>query len=136
MNLNSHDIENNMLLQHSKKSSWIYQKNFSKHVSVWCQRKHLHSTVSWRLKLHSWSTLKANVLFFLNISVRKDVVKFYLMGVGGLGGGWIISLRWLVLWASYNVLCFFILILIFVNATIFPHFDTSIYSTKTLKFSR
>ena len=37
-------------------------------------------------ELHSWSTLKANVFIFLYISVRKffskDVVRFYLMGMG------------------------------------------------------
>ena len=75
MNLNSLDIENNMLLLHSQKPSWIYQKFSSKHISVWCQKKHLHPTVSWRPKLHSWSNLKANVRLF----VRKDVVRFYQM---------------------------------------------------------
>ena len=39
MNLNSLDIENNMLLQHSQKLFWIYEKFSSKHVSVWCQKK-------------------------------------------------------------------------------------------------
>ena len=39
-------------------------------------------------------------------------------------------------WASQNVLQFFILIEIFVDSTIFQHFDASIYSIKTMKFSR
>ena len=56
----------------------------SKHASVCCQKKHLHSTISWRPKLHFWSTLKANVRLFLYISVRKDIVRFSLKG-GGLG---------------------------------------------------
>ena len=96
------------------------------------RKKHLYSTVSWRPKLRFWSTLKANVRLFLYISVRKDVVRFYLMG-GGLGGSSIISLRRLVFWASLNVLKLFILIEIFVNSTI-QHFDTFIYSLKTMKF--
>ena len=39
MNLNSHDIENNMLLQHSKKTSWIYQKNVSANMFLFGVRK-------------------------------------------------------------------------------------------------
>ena len=135
-NLYSHDIENDMLLQHSKKPSWIYQKFFSKHVSVWCQKKHLHSTVSWRPKLHSWSTLKANVRLFLYISVRKDAVKFLSDGGGWVGGrlnNFIKATRFLGLVKCFTI---FILIEIFVNSTIFPHFHTSIYCIKTLKFSR
>ena len=46
-NLNSLDIENNMLPQHSQKPFWLY-KFSSKHVSVWCQKKHLGCTISWR----------------------------------------------------------------------------------------
>ena len=38
-NLDSFDIENNMLLQYT-------QKPF-RHVSAWCQRKNLHCTISW-----------------------------------------------------------------------------------------
>ena len=45
-NLNSLDIENNMLPKHCQKSFWLY-KFFRKHVSVWCQKKHLHCTISW-----------------------------------------------------------------------------------------
>ena len=46
-NLNSLDIENNMLLQHSQKPFWLYKFSGS-HVSVWCQKKYLHCTLSWR----------------------------------------------------------------------------------------
>ena len=45
-NLNSLDIENNMLPKHSQKPFSLY-KFFGKHVFVWCQRKHLHCTISW-----------------------------------------------------------------------------------------
>ena len=71
MNLNSLDIENNMLPQHSKKSFGLHYKFSSKHVSVWLQKKHLHSTISWCPKLHSCSALKANVSIFLYICARK-----------------------------------------------------------------
>ena len=39
MNLNSLEIENNMLPQHSQNPFWLYYRFFSKHVSVWCQKK-------------------------------------------------------------------------------------------------
>ena len=39
MNLNSLEIENNMLPQHSQNHFWLYYKFFSKHVSVWCRKK-------------------------------------------------------------------------------------------------
>ena len=45
-NLNSVDNENNMLPNHCQKSFSLY-KCFKKHVSVWCQKKHLHCTISW-----------------------------------------------------------------------------------------
>ena len=38
MNLNSLDIENNMLSKHCQKSFSLY-KFSRKHVSVWCQKK-------------------------------------------------------------------------------------------------
>ena len=38
VNLNSHDIENNMLPKHNKKPFSLY-KFSSKHVCVWCQKK-------------------------------------------------------------------------------------------------
>ena len=47
MNLNSLDTENNMLPQRSQKPFSLY-KFFSKHVPVWCQKKHLVCTISWR----------------------------------------------------------------------------------------
>ena len=46
-NLNSLDIENNMLPQHSQKPFWLY-KFSSKHVSVWCQKKYFGCIISWR----------------------------------------------------------------------------------------
>ena len=46
-NLNSLDIGNNMLPQHSQKPFWLYIFS-SRHVSVWCQKKYLHCTLSLR----------------------------------------------------------------------------------------
>ena len=46
-NLNSLDVESDMLPQHSQKPFSLY-KFSSKHVSVWCQKKYLHCTISWR----------------------------------------------------------------------------------------
>ena len=45
MNLNTLDTENNMLPKHRQKFFSLY-KIFRKHVSVWCQKKHLHCTIS------------------------------------------------------------------------------------------
>ena len=42
-NLNSLDIENNMLSKHSQKPLY---KLSNKHVSVWCQKKDLHCAIS------------------------------------------------------------------------------------------
>ena len=74
-NLNSLDIENNMLQKHSQKSLSLY-RFCSKHVSVWCQKKDVCTAPFLDgQELHSWSTLKANLCIFLCISVRK----FYLV---------------------------------------------------------
>ena len=116
MNLNLLDIENNMLPQYSQKLFWLYYKFSSKHVSVWSQKKRLHSTISWRPKLNSWSTLKANVRIFLHISVTNFFFQRHstvLCDGEWLEGSWIISLMQLVVW-------------VFRNSTIFQHFDTCI----------
>ena len=107
-NLSLLDIENNMLPQCSQKSFWLY-KFSSKHVSVWCQKKYLHCTISWCPRTA-----------FLNIE-SKCLNNFLRVG------------RCLGL---VDVLQFFISIEIFESSTIYQHFDTSIYSIKTLKFSR
>ena len=46
-NFNSLDIENIMLPQHRQKPFWLF-KFFSEHLSVMCQKKYLHCTISWR----------------------------------------------------------------------------------------
>ena len=44
--INSRDIENNMLPQHSQEPFWLY-KFFRKYVSVWYQKKYLRCAISW-----------------------------------------------------------------------------------------
>ena len=68
-NLNSLDIENNMLPKHSQKPFSLY-KFFSKHVSICCQKKHLYCTISWRPKTAFLKNFE-NVCIFLCISVRN-----------------------------------------------------------------
>ena len=138
MNLNSLEIENNMLLQHSQKPFSLYTFS-SQHFSVWCQKKHLPGIISWRLRTAFLKHFKATVCIFLYISVRKFLFqrcsKILSCWREGWWSGWIISLMRIAVGPSSNVLQFFILIEIFGNSTIFQHFDTSIYNIKTVKFS-
>ena len=92
----------------AKKLSEFSKKFSSKYVSVWCQKKHLHFTVSWRSKLHSWNTLKANVRLFLFISVRKDIViDFIWCGwVGGRLSNFINTARFLSLVKCFTIFDF------------------------------
>ena len=96
--LNCFEIENKMLPKHSQRAFWAY-KFSSKHVTVWCQEKYLHCTISWRPRSTFLKHFKSKCLY---ISVYlsfcfKDEVRFYLVvwggGGGGVGGDWIISLR-------------------------------------------
>ena len=130
--------------------SWNTSKNFSDFTNfpanmlLCIVRKNIYTTLfQVAQELHCWSTLKANVCIFLYISIKRlcfrDVVRFYLVGGGGgcgMGWDWINFLRWFAVWALQNVLQCFILIEIFENSTIFSISVTSIYSIKTLKFSR
>ena len=78
-NLNSFEIENIILLKHS-------QKNFDKHVSVSCQKKHLHCTISWHPR---FTFLKASIWIFVYTSLRNFCFKdsrFYLV-LWGVGEG-------------------------------------------------
>ena len=75
-NLNSFDIENNMLPKHSQKPFSGFLANMflfgvTKNI---CSAPFLDTQ-----KLNSWRTLKANVCLFLYIYVRK----FYLVRMGG-----------------------------------------------------
>ena len=70
-NLNSLDIESNMLPQHSQKAFWLY-KFSSKHVSVWCQKKHLHCTISWRPRTAFLKHFESKCLY-ISAYLRKKI---------------------------------------------------------------
>ena len=94
-NLNSLDIENDILPQHNQKPFWFYK--FSANIFLPGVRKNICTAPFLDAQeLHSWSTLKANVYIFLYVSLSKFL--FQRRSVGW-GGGWIISLRWLAVWA-------------------------------------
>ena len=104
-NLNSLDNENNMLPKHSQKPFWLY-KYFSKHVSVWCQKKRLDCIISWRQRTVLLKHFESKCLY-ISVYPRKenfcskDVARFYLMGDGlRIKRDWIIFLRQLAVWAS------------------------------------
>ena len=73
-NLNFFDIENNMLPKHSQKAFSVY-KFSGKHVSVWSQRKHLFSTISWRPRTTFLKNFESK---FLHISVYLPKKSFVL----------------------------------------------------------
>ena len=128
-----------MLLQHSQKPFWLYKFSGS-HVSVWCQKKYLHCTLSWRPRTAFSKYFESkcqfiSIYFFIKMFVPETSQDFICRGLSW-GGDWIISFRQLTFCASQNVLQYFILIKIFENSTIFQHFDTSIYSIKLLNFFR
>ena len=130
------------LTQHYKKYTRTTQpkmhslyKFSSQHVAGWCQKKNFIAPFLDSQKLHYRSTGEANVYIFLFISVRKLLFQSR-KKILSVRGGYRISLRWLAVWSSWNVLNFFILIWTFRNLTIFQHFDTSINSIETMTFSR
>ena len=125
-NLNSLDIENNMLSQHSQKPFWLYK--FSANMFLFGVRKNICTPPFLDAQeLHSWSTLKANVCIFLYISLRNLLFQRRSKVFSGKSwdGGREVArgreggLRWLAASALQNVLQFFILIDIFENSTIF-----------------
>ena len=102
MNLNSLDIENNMLPQHSQKLTLqIFQQTC---FTVWCQKKHLRCTTSWRPRIVFLKHIESRCLY-ISAYLRKKiffpryVVRFYVLRAG-FGGGWIICLRRLAVLAS------------------------------------
>ena len=103
-------------------------------TSGWCQKKHRNCTISRCPGKTLWKQM--SVYFCISPSENfcsRDVVSFYLVLYFNC---WIICLRRLTVWASQNVLQFFILVKIFGNSAIFQSFDTSICNIKTLKFSQ
>ena len=62
-NLNSFETENHMPPKHSQKASSVYKLS-SKHVSVWCQKKHLHCTISWHPRTTFFKHFKSKYIVF------------------------------------------------------------------------
>ena len=61
-NLNSLDVKNNMLPQHSQKFFW--PKNFPASVLLFgVRKKHLHCTISWRPKTAFFKLFKSKCLY-------------------------------------------------------------------------
>ena len=77
-----------------KSPFWIF-KFSSKHVSVWCQKKYLHRTISWHLRTAFLKHFESKCFVFLYISVRKCFFQRsskVLSDGDGLVGGWIVTL--------------------------------------------
>ena len=100
-----------MSLQHSPKPFWLY-KFSNKHVSVWCQKKYLHCTSSWRprtafLKQFEIKCLYISIYLLKNV---RDVVRSYLVGVEWVVGGGLNSFlkaaRCLGLAKCFTIFCF------------------------------
>ena len=71
MNINLPDIENNMFPQHDQKLFSFYDFS-SIRVSVWCQKKHFHCTISWTLII---SILKyfENKCMYISVYLCKKI---------------------------------------------------------------
>ena len=68
--LNSFDIENNMLSQHSQKPLWLYK--FLSSMFPFGPRKNICTAPFLDAQeLHFWSSLKANACIFLYISLKN-----------------------------------------------------------------
>ena len=126
-----------MLPQYSQKAFWIY-KFSSEHVSVWCQKKHLHCTISWLPRTTFLKNFKSKYLSISVYLVRKFLFQRRKILPGGKWVGARLNNFFKAAHCFGLVKCirFFISIEIFGNSTLFQHFDTSIYSIKTLRFSR
>ena len=61
-NLNSLDIENNILPKHGQKSFSLYKLS-CKHFSVWYQKKHLRCTISWHPRTAFLKHFESKCLF-------------------------------------------------------------------------
>ena len=73
MNLNTLDIENNMLPKHCPKFFSLC-KFFRKHVSVWCQKKHLHCTISWHPRTAFLKHFESKFLYISVYLIKKIFV--------------------------------------------------------------
>ena len=72
-NLNSLVIENNMLLQHSEKSFWLYK--FSANIFLFGVRKNICTAPFLDTQeLHSWSSFESKCLYISIYLLKKTVV--------------------------------------------------------------
>ena len=135
--LNSLDIENNMLPQHSQKPFSLY-KFSGRHVFVWCQKKYLHCTLSWRPRTAFLMNLQMSVYFY--ISPYKNIC-FQRCSKILSEGGWVAG-RLNNFLKAVHILClekYFTMFYFNWNFWKFNYFSAfrySIYSIKTLKFYR
>ena len=84
-NLNSFEIKNNMLPKHSQKTSSFY-KFPGKYVSVWCEKKLLLCTISWRPITTLLKLFESKYLYFsVNLSKRFLFERGIKILSGGLG---------------------------------------------------
>ena len=84
--LNSLNIENNVLPQHSQ--NYFDFTNFPANMFLFGFKKNICIAPFLEAQeLHSWKTLKANVCIFLNISVEKFLFQRYSKSL--IGRGWI-----------------------------------------------
>ena len=109
-NLNSLDIENNMLPQTQPKT-FLTVQIFSKHVSVQCQKKYLYCTISWHPRTTFFKHIESKCLHISIYLLNKILVQFQrrskvLFNKRRDGRGWIIFLRRLAVWALQNILNF------------------------------
>ena len=138
-----------MLPKHSRKTFSV--KIFSsKHVSVWCQKKQLHCTISWCSRTTFLKHFESKCLY-ISVYISKNILFQRLSKIlsGGMGG-WgrlntFLKAACCLVLVKYFARCFtpdgfkvftVYLIEIFWNSEIFQYFDAFINSIKTLKFSR
>ena len=86
-NLSSFEIENNMLPKHSQKPFSVY-KFYSKHVSVWYQKKHLHCTISWHLRTTFLKHSESKCLYISVYLSNKFLYQRRIKILSGDMGGW------------------------------------------------
>ena len=86
-NLNSFEIENNMLPKHSQKTFSVY-KFSNRNVSVWCQKKHFHCTISWRPRTTFLRHLESRCLYIsVNLPKKCSLQRRSKILCGGMRGG-------------------------------------------------
>ena len=129
-----------MLPQHIQKPFWLY-KCSSKHVSVWCQTKHLRSTIFWWSKSAFLKHFQTNFCIFPYTSVRKFLFqrRSKILSDGRWVGGWGRLNNFLKAARCLGLVKYFTIFNFnwnFLKSNYLPAFWSFFYSIKTLKFSR